>query len=700
MITLQPIEVLQTVEKALSRHRAFGDSDYIHNQFRQCSKERLGVVGKQLPGANRLLSALQQAAPEAQYRVMGNTAIRSAIQHAQVQVETGEAYGLSLDECESLFMRTAEHIEAGHLGTPFESGGFEFPRIAEQPGCGWIWREEYPNNVFGRSYRRLIQDNWGGSLTSPSETELNTIRQATELLHTLLPELTPSALSHVHIVGLFDQGGGWKRTASSSQIRVGGSIFLARSLLRSPWVLAEHLLHEALHHKLYDFRHGHTLLVTDSEEMNRIKILSPWNPDELTQANHWDAHRAFAALHVYVQLCVLSQLAQHRRGELEPKFGPTDGLIAHQVAYVRARYLGEQLKDKCWDLLGLGGKRMLDWLNDILDVLETSPPPRGADLHLVLDLYRREARGMRTSASGTKECSPAFTDVLESMAQDEIATTRQVLQSAATTAAVSAFDQKIEAFKQGKRAAQFYEVREVISQALLDATPDGYGLVSIDSKDASDTKQPDAVVRDMVESGSRRLYVTVNDIPQAVAAAMQRVHEQCFYQSCVEDVGRFLAVMAAGVPTNGRILEIGTGVGLGTAWLTVGAMRRTDVEIVSVEIDAALHNAAKTYAWPKTVSLIQGNLLELKESLGTFDLVFIDASPIKHGHLEAALDLVGPNGRVVIDDVHVNADPTGESQALQSKLRHTFANHPDFVAVNLDWASGVLLATRTQGGLQ
>lgn len=692
MITLQPPELLKVVEEALARHRAFGDSAYILEQFRLCSEQRLKVIAAHLPSASRLLEVLGRADTDSWYRVTGNTAIRSAIQHTHVQVETGTEYGLPLSECESIFDGTADHLERGKSGTPFEGGPFQLPAIGGYSRSGWIWREDYPDNVFGRSFRYLVRQNWGGSLSSPNDDEIAMLRRAVQLLHMLLPLLTPSALSHVHIVGIFDQGGGWKRTASSSQIRVGGAIFLARTLLRSPWTVAEHLLHECLHHKLYDFRHGHTLLVTDSEEMDKVKVISPWNPEDLTEANRWDPHRAFAALHVYVQLCVLAQLADHREVELAEEYGPADGMIKHGAAFVRAWYLGEQLKEKCWKLLGPGGQKMLDWLLDILDVLEPIPPPSGADLHLILDLYTREARGLGSPSTFAERAPPPLLRALDHMARDEVASTRTALSAVGAGAALARFDEDIAQFADEELAVRFRDLREVIARNLLMATPDGYGF----GAGSAESDDPNALVRQLVLEGSERLHVALNNLPSAVAASKRRAHKQCFHQSCVDEVGRLLALLAAAVPPEGRILEIGTGVGVGTAWITSGLVERADVEVVSVEVDQQLSDAARGWSWPPNVSFLAGDVMGLLETLGTFDLIFVDASPIKHGELQSAIDLLRRNGTVVIDDLHVGADNTGEQEALQARLRRSVFCHPELLSVELDWATGVILAVRAR----
>jgi predicted O-methyltransferase YrrM len=54
------------------------------------------------------------------------------------------------------------------------------------------------------------------------------------------------------------------------------------------------------------------------------------------------------------------------------------------------------------------------------------------------------------------------------------------------------------------------------------------------------------------------------ELPSPVVASRQRAAEIGFAFSCEDEVGRLLAVLAATVPAGGRILEIGTG--MGVAW--------------------------------------------------------------------------------------------------------------------------------------
>jgi predicted O-methyltransferase YrrM len=114
-------------------------------------------------------------------------------------------------------------------------------------------------------------------------------------------------------------------------------------------------------------------------------------------------------------------------------------------------------------------------------------------------------------------------------------------------------------------------------------------------------------------------------IPARVRRAQQRADQAGFTVSCEPAVGQLLAVVAAAVPPGGRILEMGTGAGVGTAWLTEGLAGRTDAAILSVEINPKVAAIARADNWPPTVTLLVGDVLDLLEGLGRFELIFADA---------------------------------------------------------------------------
>ena len=90
-------------------------------------------------------------------------------------------------------------------------------------------------------------------------------------------------------------------------------------------------------------------------------------------------------------------------------------------------------------------------------------------------------------------------------------------------------------------------------------------------------------------------------------------------------MGRLLAALAAAVPGGGRVLEIGTGVGVGLAWLLHGLGARQDVEVVTVELDDVVQQTALSARWPPWVRFESGDGAEAVGRLGQFDLIFADA---------------------------------------------------------------------------
>ncbi len=173
-------------------------------------------------------------------------------------------------------------------------------------------------------------------------------------------------------------------------------------------------------------------------------------------------------------------------------------------------------------------------------------------------------------------------------------------------------------------------------------------------------------------------------------------HAAGFTMSCEERTGSLLAVLAAARP-GGRILELGTGAGVGTAWLVSG-MDAT-ASLVTVERDAAVQAMAREQlgADPRVtfVTADGGEWLEAYAA-APFDLVFADTWPGKFTHLGQALDLVAPGGTYLIDDLFPQPGwPEGHAASVHLLLTE-LGERQDFRSVRLAWASGLLMAVRSE----
>lgn len=182
--------------------------------------------------------------------------------------------------------------------------------------------------------------------------------------------------------------------------------------------------------------------------------------------------------------------------------------------------------------------------------------------------------------------------------------------------------------------------------------------------------------------------------PQPVARATALAHRAGFTMSCDPDVGLLLAVLAAAVPTSGRILELGTGAGVGTAWLIHGLASRTDVDLVTVDNDRATADLAAQAAWPSYVRPILGDAVEVTTGEGTFDLIFADAQGGKWDGLDSTIAALRPGGHLLVDDMTPPyfANPHHENKT--SEVRARILGHPDLISVPIAWSTGLILSTR------
>ncbi len=184
------------------------------------------------------------------------------------------------------------------------------------------------------------------------------------------------------------------------------------------------------------------------------------------------------------------------------------------------------------------------------------------------------------------------------------------------------------------------------------------------------------------------------DIPESVAVAQARASLSGFALSSEPEVGFLISCLANAVPIGGRILEIGTGFGVGLSWIVQGVGSRTDVEVVTVEIDPVLAQATRDVGWPDWVSIVEGDGADLVGTVGSFDLIFPDAPGGKIFKLRKTISTLRPGGFLLVDDMDLTAHEDPELRDGLASVRERLVTHPDLVCAELPVASGVIVATR------
>lgn len=182
--------------------------------------------------------------------------------------------------------------------------------------------------------------------------------------------------------------------------------------------------------------------------------------------------------------------------------------------------------------------------------------------------------------------------------------------------------------------------------------------------------------------------------PPGIRSIQARTTELDFSMASEPLTGALLRVLAASKP-GGRLLELGTGTGVGTAWLLAGMDASST--LVSVDVDPKVQAVARDALGhdPRlTLVTSDGAAFLRRQKPGSFDLIFADAMPGKYEGLDEALELVRCGGFYVIDDMLPQPNwPEGHADKVPV-LMDQLAARSDFEMVPLVWASGVVVMVR------
>ena len=179
----------------------------------------------------------------------------------------------------------------------------------------------------------------------------------------------------------------------------------------------------------------------------------------------------------------------------------------------------------------------------------------------------------------------------------------------------------------------------------------------------------------------------------AIRADTERIG---FTLSSEPKTGGLLRALAASKP-GGRLLELGTGTGVGTAWLLDGMDE--GARLISVDSDATVQAVAKRHLGHDrrvTFHLDDGGAFLEQTRDAQFDLIYADAWPGKFSHLDLALSLLHAGGIYFIDDLLPQPNwPEGHAPRVPALIAD-LESRDGFIATKLAWASGLLLLVRTR----
>jgi predicted O-methyltransferase YrrM len=162
-------------------------------------------------------------------------------------------------------------------------------------------------------------------------------------------------------------------------------------------------------------------------------------------------------------------------------------------------------------------------------------------------------------------------------------------------------------------------------------------------------------------------------VPPVVARAKAAAEALGLEKSCRDEDGMLLHILA-GRRGLERAAEIGTGAGVGTAWLA--SALPPGVPLVTVERDERLAAAAADlFEHDADVHVLQGDWRDVLRPHAPFDLIFVDGGRAKDD-VDAVLALAAPGATIVMDDFSSDRD-------RPDPRREAWLAHPRVAAVEL-----------------
>ncbi|WP_090609370.1 O-methyltransferase [Parapedobacter koreensis] len=192
---------------------------------------------------------------------------------------------------------------------------------------------------------------------------------------------------------------------------------------------------------------------------------------------------------------------------------------------------------------------------------------------------------------------------------------------------------------------------------------------------------------------------TINQsFPKAYHAIDEETRQLGFTMPSDVQTCALLRTLAASKP-GGRLLELGTGSGLATAWILDG-MDDTSTLVSFDHNDALLAIARKHLGNDERLSLVLSDGAEwVHANTGqSFDFIFADTWHGKYLLLDEVLAMLRPGGLYIVDDMLPQTNwPEGHQEKALALIQHLEGRN-DIWIVKQHWATGIIIGVKRWAG--
>lgn len=160
--------------------------------------------------------------------------------------------------------------------------------------------------------------------------------------------------------------------------------------------------------------------------------------------------------------------------------------------------------------------------------------------------------------------------------------------------------------------------------------------------------------------------------------------------------GCLLRTLAASKP-GGELLELGTGVGMGTAWLLAGMDVTAHLTTVDINEERTAIARRMMGSDPRVNFHLGDGIAFINschEQKRQFDLIFADSIPGKFAALEETLALLNKGGLYVVDDLNPQPGWSADHPQKVEHLLYVLESSPDLFITKFNWDVGLLIAAK------
>lgn len=365
---------VHAVEVALAEDHPFGDSRYIGRRVVAHYRRRLEMISSEVEWARAFLALCGNLPEHQALGVLGDPVVRALIDAWTAHT----ALGTPLPDHVNPEADVRAAITAGvDMGVPpLAAAAYRRVRLASEP-WPWMWTTDRSDpDPLGDILTGFLHDHHPGlNLRTPGSDLEQSLIGGSALLRSVCPEIATSAFAHVQLVCLAEADAQANFT-SLTDPQLPGVVLLSPRLLQGQVLVAECLLHEALHLKFIDLEHTHSMLVPYADVPDWPMVSPPWHQDK-DRPVEWPVNRALTVLHVYTGLAMLYAALSQKGVDVEAE---GDGHLLggsasarSQQARERASLLSTELQaPRCQAALGFAGRLFVAWLASMLVSLQRS----------------------------------------------------------------------------------------------------------------------------------------------------------------------------------------------------------------------------------------------------------------------------------------------------------------------------------------